>query len=1202
MRKRAGGSWISRAFTAFIAAVVAIGVFGVGSAWADYEQAPEQFGVSGESAQLYGTLAMAVNVAGSGGVEAGSFYVGGENARVLRFTAGHEGKAPEFREAWGWGIAEGGPFNEFVKCGPAYAEIPEGLRPPHTFAKCLPPHRTGGGEEVGHFNQVTGLAVDQATGNVYVLNLATPAREHHLIEVFTPTGTPIGEGFGDFGRINPFPSESIAEGPEKLHEQSPSEVDGFTVDGAGTVYVTDRDFSNAPGNHEARVMSFKPEHTGNFEHYVYTGKASDIETSFLAYFQRLGLVGASRLVTASKQQIREYSTEGGQSPICSFEVSSGTIDAMTTNPQTGEVFYFRSGLEGKVAGLGPCNPVTHEFAHLQEAISPTPAAKHIYALMINPSLAWSPSRPPGVLYGADPLVGTTAEEVGIGDVFVPSIPGPPAIESESVVHTSSTSSTLQAQIDPKGVAVLFHFEYLSKDEYLANGESFEGTDVPHTAPLLPGTLGGAANGTASAAVSGLASDTAYVFRVIAQREGCPGEPTCETKGQAAFFSTYPAPEPGLPDGRAYELVSPAQKHGGEVFPADWKIGSCLGECKPPGAQSFSVFPMQSTADGNALTYMGYSFSPTEGAAVFNSYLSRRSGTGWQTIAMSPPLQENRAQLSYSEPLDQDVITTEGPAPLGQGGPPGYPNLYLQSVLNPAMPEPLLSNGLFEALSATGRPYRGANRLSLRYAGHSPDFSAQYFSANDSLTFAGTYSPQPPDPGPNDFDLYEWRGGQLALINLLPGNASVATGASFASASPETNGVADGGRRVFWKAGGHLYMREDNRTTREIHDPGTFITASSDGLEVLLSDGCLYSLATTNCIDLTQGNNGFLGIAGQSADLSRIYFVDTAELPGENEREEEAIAGKPNLYLYEAGTETTSFIATLTAFDGADDVDTLADWAASPGFRTAEASPDGRYLAFGSVAALTEYDNLGPCAEDANRTEHIPALCKEVFLYDSVTGRLTCPSCNPTGESPLGNSTLRRIHGAPEWLPQPRYLTDQGRLLFDSSDRLSPRDTNGSVEDVYELEPAGVGSCSRQAGCISLISPGTGLVDSNFLAMDESGANVFFTSRQRLVPVDTDELIDVYDARVGGGFPGEGEGGASECRGEACQTVPSPPPAPSSSTSNFQGSGNVPPEKPQKNSQKCPKGKVKKNGKCVKKQAKKPKKKARTAGKKHGGTK
>jgi hypothetical protein len=95
-----------------------------------------------------------------------------------------------------------------------------------------------------------------------------------------------------------------------------------------------------------------------------------------------------------------------------------------------------------------------------------------------------------------------------------------------------------------------------------------------------------------------------------------------------------------------------------------------------------------------------------------------------------------------------------------------------------------------------------------------------------------------------------------------------------------------------------------------------------------------------------------------------------------------------------------------------------------------------------------------------------------------------------------------------------------------------------------------------------------------------GSNVFFTTRERLVSSDTDEQIDLYDAREGGGFPGEGEVGSPSCRGEACQTVGPPPVIPSPGSSGFQGSGNVKPRK-------CPKGKVKKNGKCTKvKKAKK----------------
>jgi len=56
-----------------------------------------------------------------------------------------------------------------VRCGPAYAEILEGSRPPHTFAECKPSVRTSGAaEQTGDFSYVTGIAVSQATGDVYV--------------------------------------------------------------------------------------------------------------------------------------------------------------------------------------------------------------------------------------------------------------------------------------------------------------------------------------------------------------------------------------------------------------------------------------------------------------------------------------------------------------------------------------------------------------------------------------------------------------------------------------------------------------------------------------------------------------------------------------------------------------------------------------------------------------------------------------------------------------------------------------------------------------------------------------------------------------------------------------------------------------------------------------------------------------------------
>ena len=1160
-----------------------------GAAQADYEQVPEHFGVSGEAEQLKNATAMAVNVNGVGGVEAGSLYVVGYNARVVRFAPGKEGEEPQFREAWGWGVGsskEGAPETGYQRCGPALTTEPA----LHTFHTCKPPSSNApfGGEEIGHFELLAGVAVDQATGDVYVLNVHYGPRKRHLIEVFTATGTPVGEGFADAGSEPPGPGvsgESIAEGPEKLHEIFPT-TGALAVDEAGTVYVNDSDYGLATVEHpQGRVMSFEPQSPGDYEHYVYAGQGKDIAFTFGEEPFRISLAAGGKLVTANLETIREYQIGAGNTPLCNLVVK-GQLSAMTANPLTGEVFYFTIA-DRKIHRLSACNEGTGKFAEAQAGFKPTPLTTSIKALAFDPTLSWGPLRPAGVLYAADaeqhegPPV-----QLGIGDVFAPAkAAAPPAVEAESVANTTTASATLKARIDPHGFTTSYRFEYLSEAEYLANGGSFEGPDVPARAPAKDGQLAGGAVTTVGAAVSGLVPDTEYRFRAIAVSE-CEGkgEPPCETVGETATFATYPPATAPPPDGRAYELVSPPQKSGGEVFPAQSSVASCGVECKPPGGGSILVvFPMQSAPGGDAVTYMGYPFSPTEGAAVFNSYVSRRDASGWQTTAMSPSLLASsfpgNEHLTYSPQLDEDVIS-QGSPQLSASAPAGYPNLYLQSAADPGALEPILS---------APPPHRGQGSLVLSYAGASADYSCQLFAANDALTPETAFAPEPPDPTFAGRDLYEWCGGQLSLINVLPGDTTVATGSAIASPSPDAHAISEDGSRVFWSDGaGNLYLREDGELTREV--PGAsptvkFLTANARGSEVLLSNGQLDEQneagdAYEAAADLSEGEGGFQGIAGASEDLSRIYFVDTAVLPGsgENERHQSAQATKPNLYLYEEGAPTR-FIATLLPSDGVGG-SSLNDWTSAPSRRSAEASPGGRYLAFGSFARLTGHANVGLCEEVTNSENEVVlvnAPCKEVFLYDSATEQLSCPSCNPTGEAPLGNSTLRRIQSEREWQSQPRYVTDSGRLFFDSSDRISPLDVNGRVEDVYEAEPQGVGSCERAGGCVSLISPGTGSVDSNLLAMDSSGANAFFTSRERLVTADKDELIDLYDARVGGGFPGETETTEPECQGESCQPPASVPNDSTPASSSFEGAGNV---VERQTPARCAKGKVRRQGRCV----------------------
>jgi hypothetical protein len=170
--------------------------------------------------------------------------------------------------------------------------------------------------------------------------------------------------------------------------------------------------------------------------------------------------------------------------------------------------------------------------------------------------------------------------------------------------------------------------------------------------------------------------------------------------------------------------------------------------------------------------------------------------------------------------------------------------------------------------------------------------------------------------------------------------------------------------------------------------------------------------------------------------------------------------------------------------------------------------------------------------------------QEVFLYDAARETLTCTSCNPSGAKPHG--VLDQQHAGegegllaeragvwrgqvlagslPTWaytssrqaLYQPRYLSDQGRLFFNSPDQLVPLPAGeqyGFKMNVYQYEPSGLGSCANPAGCVSLISSGTSDRESAFLDASADGSSAFFITRSQLVSVDHDTALDLYNARV-----------------------------------------------------------------------------------------
>jgi len=355
--------------------------------------------------------------------------------------------------------------------------------------------------------------------------------------------------------------------------------------------------------------------------------------------------------------------------------------------------------------------------------------------------------------------------------------------------------------------------------------------------------------------------------------------------------------------------------------------------------------------------------------------------------------------------------------------------------------------------------------------------------------------------------------------------------------------------------------------------GEFVTASVDGTKIFFVDELrltpnstaddtqshqdlyLFDVEHRSLTDLTvDGNDPFgaavLGVLGASYDGSYVYFVAEGGLPNTG-----AVAGNKNLYMWHEGSVRFLFaLATGDSAGGFNLEPTVAhDWDRSGGLRTARISADGRRLLFMSSASLTGY---------YNRDAETGLADEEVYLYDADAGRVKCVSCNPSGARPVGPSGFP---GGTPWrlVPevgtyQPRVLSeDSNRVFFDSKDALVPQDTNG-VQDVYEWERDGAGSCRQSSSCIYLLSGATSTSDSSLVDASSNGNDAFFITRSGLVRRDTDDLRDLYDARVGGGFS-ESVGPPPACEGEGClpQVSALPSAGPLASTT-FSGLGNLVP--------------------------------------------
>ena len=1040
--------------------------------------------------------------------------------------------------------------------------------------------------EKGQLKKPAGVAVNEATGDVYVVDKgANRVVRFNAVGEFQSelngSGLLVGEehaagslerpGEVETGRFEE--PETIAVdntcAVRKLPEPECKETDPSN----GDVYVVDAghfviDKYSPAGEYLGQISE---DDAGRFFRAL-DGVAVGLSGGVWAYQEGRGLTGytnttPNKFTTRTRLELPGFSLPGiavnskgdfyvrygevGASRIAKTSSSGAVLAPEVLSEESAAVATDQVSDNAAISNLTSIAVLSPEEA-LLERLGEEHGEKHL-----------SESNGVGVNAGASAIY---AADAAAGDVvlFGPSEPTAPQVEGESFAEVSSNIVKLEAQINPRSETNEAPTKYRFQFGRCAAASSCQQSGYEE----VPGSAGQIAADfevhAVSAKLEGLQPGATYHFRAIAENSHGEGPP-----GQEVTFTTEAGGgELVLADNRGWELVSPPDKQGAQIEPINGVV--------------------EAAAHGGAITYLANLPTETEPQGYANEVqvLSRREAVAWSsrdiTIAHAgatgAPADGSTEYKLFDPELATGAVQPFGPFNPSLSEEASESTAFLHE-LSPACTShcfhPLVTSKAGFANVEEGISFGEDERCEPTAQRQAAIFCGpKIFGASEDLRHAVLRSTVALKSGAGAGQLYEWSGGPLELVSVLPNEEPAP--ASSASLGSVGSGRAQGavssdGARVVWSTSAALYQRDTaHEKTVQLDKAeasceeeaqcesgeGRFQLASADGARVFFTD--VKRLSTTSgaelnkpdlyeCKMLMQGEapacelsdltpkHGEEGadvqgaILGASEDGEYVYFVaGGVQSEAANARNEKAQAGKPNLYVRHGGQ--TSFIAMLSGGD-------KHDWAESLKNQPTRVSPDGRYLELMSQAPLTGYDNR-------ERTSGQPAA--EVYLYDAASKRLECASCEATGSRPVGvaYSSIEAGFGgigvweqsaqvaaiAPRWTAngdtgqiaryQPRYLADSGRLFFNSIGALVPQDAN-ATQDVYEYEPPGVGDCSeslptysaRSGNCVSLISSGRSAQPSGFLDASESGDDVYFLSSAQLSPLDVDTARDVYDAHV-----------------------------------------------------------------------------------------
>jgi DNA-binding beta-propeller fold protein YncE len=693
-----------------------------------------------------------------------------------------------------------------------------------------------------------------------------------------------------------------------------------------------------------------------------------------------------------------------------------------------------------------------------------------------------------------------------GVVWIFDPPLAPVLGQESAVEVGTSEAKLGVLVNPGGLHTTYRFEYDTRA--YAEGEGPHGVSTP----FPEGDAGeGFGVRTVWAGAKGLAPGTTYHYRAIATNglgtvmgrdqtftTLTTAQVACPNEDVRGGFSA------ALPDCRAYELVSPL---GGDSAQPDTEHGF--------GGPRVGNYAAE---NGDRYSYTSVEVMPGSQTGGLE-FIATRGANGWSSEDALPlqPYTGDRCNLQfpssfvvgYSADLSRAVIVVNahkaGEASLN---PPNVSECESEAlVIAPGEPvgeENLLlrdnENGTYQLVNVTPA---GVIPTLPSFVAASVDRRTIVFSERARLT---------PDAESNRVNLYEWREGVVRLLRFLLPSGTPVEG-SFVSISP------DGGV-VFFTAAGKLYARLDHgERTAQVDEArrggsgpgggGSLAAVTADGSEVFFTDDAAAGLTADTVPGSATNLYRYDVTTGQLSDLTPISEAKASFIG----------ASEDGSYVYfssdgvQSGSQPNQFGETPENgkanfyFDHDGTITFIMHGGGGP------ISSNGAFLAFGSEG--------------------------EIHIYSAQANRFKCASCNPDGEAPTEGVTF-------SFAAHP--VSDNGQVFFETSEALLPRDTDG-VKDVYEYD--------WNSG-LQLISAGTSASGSLLLAATPSGNDVFFLTRQKLLPQDNlQEAAKIYDARVGGGFPEIAV--PPECTtADACRAAASPQPsiygAPSSQT--FSGAGNL----------------------------------------------